>query len=41
MEVQVPDEKGPLVREEQGLAASSQSVVRQGALSSHAAADKG
>ena len=40
MEVQVPDEKDPLVREEQGSAASSQSAVRPGKLSSHAAADK-
>ena len=30
MEVLVPDEKDPLVREEQEYAASSLSVVRQG-----------
>ena len=41
MEVQAPDEKDPLVREEQGSAASSLPVVRPGKLGSHAAADKG
>jgi hypothetical protein len=37
----VPEGKVPLVREEQGIVATSLPVVRPGRLGSHAAVDKG